>query len=315
MWCRAETLLQISVRAGKELSSDRELKNAEAHANAMFAGIQLYREYMQKCEPMIMAVLPRSAVKHRDDAIRAVWIRAYAWMQSLELLNHTKHIQAISAGNRSLLEFSVDLVLLHTDPTNSSGWKMYHLAFSERLKAAEQLVAFYGAGNVPAVHSEAESFIRREKNSIDSMRKTLWPHAKNPSKAVHPDRWTGKDLFGDVKDADAVYGDQIKASLGMSLAEYYRTEYRRMNWLIHSTMAGVTNLDRIFYSNAAVLALKWCQDLAMFCTQITLKDQQFHDAINDLNAQWRELRRQRDLNYGRLMRDFKAGELPSEDAE
>ena len=82
-----------------------------------------------------------------------------------------------------------------------------------------------------------------------------------------------------------------------------------MNWLIHSTMAGVTNLDRIYYSNAAVLALKWCQDLAMFCTQITLKDQQFHDAIEDLTAQWRELRHQRNLNYVSLMREFEADEL------
>jgi hypothetical protein len=293
------------------VSSNEELKRAEAHANAMFAGIQLYREYMKKCEPMIMAVIPRSAFKHRDGAVQAVWIRAYAWMQSLELLNHTKHIQAISAGNRSLLEFSVDLVLLHTDPTNTNGWKMYHLAFSERLKAAEQLVGFYGAGNVPAVHSEAESFILREKNAIDDMRRTLWPNAKDPNRAVHPDRWTGRDLFRDVENADAAYGDQIKNSLGMALAEYYRTEYRRMNWLIHSTMAGVTNLDRIYYSNAAVLALKWCQDLAMFCTQITLKDQQFHDAIDDLNSQWRDLRRQRDLNYKTLMREFEAGELPS----
>lgn len=280
----------------------------------MFAGIQLYREYMRKCEPMIMAVIPRPALGHRDVAIQAVWMRAYAWMQSLELLNHTKHIQAISAGNRSLLEFSVDLVLLHTDQTNSGGWKMYHLAFSERLKAAEQLVQFYGPGNVPAVHAEAESFILREKNSIDDMRRTLWPNAKDPSKAAHPDRWTGRNLFTDVEAADVAYGDQIKTSLGMSLAEYYRTEYRRMNWLIHSTMAGVTNLDRIYYSNAAVLALKWCQDLAMFCTQVTLKDQQFHDAIADLNTQWRELRHQRDLNYGMLMREFEAGK-PSKEAE
>lgn len=300
-------------RLEKNLSTDRELKTAEAHANAMFAGIQFYREYMHKCEPMIMSVLPRQAFKHRDDAIRAVWLRAYAWMQSLELLNHTKHIQAISAGNRSLLEFTVDLILLHTDVTNSSGWKMYHLAFSERLKAAEQLVKFYGPGKVPAIHSEAESFILREKPSIDGMRRTLWPNAKNPEKAVHPERWTGRNLFEDVEVTDIVYGHEIKASLGMSLAEYYRTEYRRMNWLIHSTMAGVTNLDRIYYSNAAVLALKWCQDLAMFCTQVTLKDQQFDDAIDDLNAQWRELRRQRDHNYGMLMHEFDVSDFPVKD--
>jgi hypothetical protein len=273
----------------------------------MFAGIQLYRGYMQKCEPMIMSVIPRQAVKHRDGAIQAVWLRAYAWMESLEVLNQTKHIQAISAGNRSLLEFAVDLVLLHTDPTNSSGWKMHHLAFSERLKAAEQLVEFYGAGNVPTNRSEAESFILREKNSIDDMRRALWPNAKDPSKAIHPARWTGRDLFRDVQEADSQYGNEIKTSLGMPLAEYYRTEYRRMNWLIHSTMAGVTNLSAVYYSTAAVLALKWCQDLAMFCTQVTLRDQQFHEAINDLNAQWQELRTQRDRNYAMLMREFKDG--------
>ena len=312
---RSNTWVVTCYITGDKLNRDQELKIAEAHANAMFAGIQLYREYMKKCEPMIMSVIPRPALKHRDGAIQAVWIRAYAWMQSLELLNHTKHIQAISAGNRSLLEFANDLVLLHTDPTNNSGWKMHHLAFSERLKAAEQLVDFYGAGNVPSVHSEAESFIQREKTSIDDMRRTLWPNPKNPGKAVHPDRWTGRDLFRDAEAADAAYGVQIKASLGMSLTEYYRTEYRRMNWLIHSTMAGVTNLDSIYYSTAVVLALKWCQELAMFCTQITLKDQQFHNAIDDLNEQWRELRRQRNLNYSMLVSKFDAGEAQSAETE
>lgn len=289
------------------MSSDRELHEAEARANAMFAGVQLYVQYMRKCEPMIMSVLPRPELGHRDNAVKAVWLRAYAWMQSLELLNHTKHIQAISAGNRSLLEFTVDLVLLHNDPTNNGGWKMYHLSFSERLKAAEQLVAFYGAGNVPPVHAEAEAFIAREKASIEDMRRHLWPSPKDPTRGIHPDRWTGRNLFEDVVAADAAYGDQIRANLGVSLAEYYRTEYRRMNWLIHSTMAGITNLDRIYYSTAAMLALKWCQDLAMFCTKITLRDQQFHDAIDDLNAQWRELREERDHNYERLMREYGAG--------
>jgi hypothetical protein len=291
------------------LSSDEELREVEARANAAFAGVKLYLEYMRKCHDMIMGVLPRPALSHRDNAVKAVWLRAYAWMQSLELLNHTKHIQAISAGNRSLLEFTVDLVLLHTDPTNNSGWKMYHLSFSERLKAAEQLIAFYGAGNVPAVHAEAEAYIAREKPIIERMRLQLWPN-KDATKGLHPDRWTGRDLFKDAEKADEVYGDQIRTNLGVSLAQYYRTEYRRMNWLIHSVMAGITNLDRIYYSNAAFLALKWCQDLAMFCTQITLKDQQFNDAIDDLNRQWRELRDQRDLNYTLLMREYKVGNMP-----
>jgi hypothetical protein len=174
-------------------------------------------------------------------------------------------------------------------------------------------VAFYGAGNVPPVHAEVEAFILREKASIEDMQRHLWPSPKDPTKGIHPDRWTGKNLFEDVVAADAAYGDQIRANLGVPLAEYYRTEYRRMNWLIHSTMAGITNLDRIYYSTAAMLALKWSQDLAMFCTKMTLSDQQFHDAIDDLNAQWRGLREERDRNYERLMREYDAGGVPPEE--
>lgn len=103
------------------MSSDRELSEAKARANAMFAGVQLYLRYMRKCHEMIMPVLPRKGFKYRDNAVKAVWLRASAWMQSLELLNHTKHIQVISVANKSLLEFTMDLVLLHTDPTNNSG--------------------------------------------------------------------------------------------------------------------------------------------------------------------------------------------------
>lgn len=53
----------------------------------------------------------------------------------------------------------------------------------------------------------------------------------------------------------------------------------------------------------------------MFCTQVTLRDQQYHDAINDLNEQWRELRHQRDLNYALLMREYETKEMSSEKEE
>jgi hypothetical protein len=49
----------------------------------------------------------------------------------------------------------------------------------------------------------------------------------------------------------------------------------------------------------------------MFCTQVTLKDQQYDDAIDDLNEQWGQLRHQRNLNYQTLLRQEEAaGETP-----
>jgi len=74
---------------------------------------------------MIQGVLSQPAVGHRDTSLKGIWLRALAWMQSLETLNHTKHVQAISAGNRALLEISVDMVLLHHDKSNALGWKIF----------------------------------------------------------------------------------------------------------------------------------------------------------------------------------------------
>jgi hypothetical protein len=100
---------------------------------------------------------------------------------------------------------------------------------------------FYGEKGVtvPNVYEDPERFYQNEKTIVDDMRRTLWPLKKNPAKAEHPKRWTGSsDLSVDIEEADRLYGAEIEANLGVGLLEYYRTEYRKMNWQIHSGIAG-----------------------------------------------------------------------------
>jgi hypothetical protein len=65
---------------------------------------------------------------------------------------------------------------------------------------------------------------------------------------------------------------RFRDDLRKSLTEYYRTEYRMMNWQIHSGLAIVTRLPPEAYSLIAANSLLWCADLAMLITQIVLID-------------------------------------------
>src|SRR5205809_1108702 len=121
------------------------IAESEKFANANYSSIQIVVRFMADRSKAIEGVFPIKDKTHRDEAIRGLWFRAFAWMRSIEQLNGAGHFQAISAGLRALLEIAVDLILLHHDKTNGLGWKIQQWGTSERMKAAEQLVRFYHA--------------------------------------------------------------------------------------------------------------------------------------------------------------------------
>lgn len=229
--------------------------------------------------------------------MKGLWLRALAWMQSLEALNHTKHYQAISTGNRALLEIAVDLILLHHDKTNRSGWKMLWYAESEKLKSAYLAMKYFNEKGIaiPDVYKPLEEFYLSNNIQIDNMRRFLWTNKKKPLKAEHPKRWTGRsDLSKDIEEADKLFSSAIVADLGMTLTQYYRTEYSKMNWHIHSGVASFWNLPPETFNLICAKALDWCANLAMFCTKIVLIDFQFNKAITGLNEEWDDLKSRRE---------------------
>jgi Family of unknown function (DUF5677) len=277
-----------------------EIENTTAFATGLFQGVQVVAEYMKNRSSLIEDVFCKPDTGYRDACMKGLWFRARAWMQSLEVLNHAKHVQAISVANRALLEITVDMVLLHHDKTNSSGWKMFQWGMSERMRAAEQTVKFYEEQGtaVPEKYKALENFFLNEKTIVDDYRIKLWPNTRNPQKAVHPARWTGSsDLSVDIKEADRLYGRQTKADLGLTLQEYYRTEYRKMNWQIHSGIAGIWNFEAPAFELIAGMSLKWAADFGMLCTKVALMDFGYHHAVEGLSKEWEAVKSRREFVF------------------
>jgi hypothetical protein len=274
------------------------IEQTKAFATGLYQGTQVVADYMKDRWPTINAVMTKADTGYRDACIKGLWSRAHAWMQTLVKLNDPLDFQAISVANRALLEITVDLILLHKDKTNGSGWKMHWWGESQKMKSSEQIIRYYQQNglDVPEQFDAQVEFVRDSKSSIDIMRTALWPNKRDPNQPRHPKRWTGNPtLFEDIELADAFYGQQVKADLGSTLVEYYRTEYAKMNWRIHSGVAAFWNQPPEAFNLVAGFGFKWCADFGMLCTKIVLLDFGFGEVLDDLRQEWENLRHQRDV--------------------
>ncbi len=249
-------------------SDDFSIEKCEALAQANVQNVQLIFNFAEKHKDSIISIFPKPDSRERDICIKGLWSRAYFWLCSLNRLNETKDFQAFGSANRALLEISIDLSLLHQDKTNVSGWKMRQWSLSEKLQGAEQIVKFYTDQNitVPDTYSEQQEFIQFNKSHILAMRNRFW-------NGNHPQRWTGnRYLSQDVKNADTFLGKTFSEVLGKTLLEYFQTEYKKMNWYVHSGVASFWNLPKEFFPTLSACFLKGCADFAFISTQIVLKD-------------------------------------------
>ncbi len=290
------------------MENDFGIEQSKAFATGLFQGAQIVFGYMKCREPLISAAEGKSETGYKAGCLKRLWLRAYLWMQTLERLGDPLDFQAISVGNRALLEFLVDLILLHHDKTYELAAKMFWWGESEKLQASEQIINFYEEQglSVPDEFEAQEIFYKTDKAKIENMRKTHWPNRKNPS--THPKRWTGNStLFEDIKAADQLYGSVVKAEIGSTLVEYYRTQYRKMNWRIHSGVASLGDQPTEAFYLICGFGFKWCADFAMLCTKIALTDFGLDVAVADLAQEWERTKRKRDSVYIHELYKFHSG--------
>ncbi|HEY0428420.1 MAG TPA: DUF5677 domain-containing protein [Pyrinomonadaceae bacterium] len=272
-------------------------------ADANYTGIEIVSDYMKQYKDLIIKLPSKPASAKRDDALKALWTRAYAWILSLRTLKQTAHYQAISTASRTLLETTVDILFLYADKTDKTAEKMFAFAFSEQFKAAEQIVNFFKENDetLPDEYVEQQKFYKSQLPNIQMFRNTYWQTPKQKQKQVnaeHPNRWTGQDLGSDVRKIDKICGEIIKRNLNISLGRFYRTEYRRINWHIHAGLASLHSrtgkkMPAETYDITVGISLRWCADFAFFCTQIVLTDFQYTVAISDLSDEWKRLQNYR----------------------
>lgn len=263
--------------------------NERDAAEGLFRGVVLIADYMKEANQNLLDTLMKPS--ERETAMHGVFLRAASWMKTLKKLNHPSDVQAIVTCNRSLLEITVDIILLHEDRTNATASRMWWWEESAKLKSAEAIATYY-SGDVPDEYTPQVEFIKNRKTAIQDQRTALW-------NGGHPNRWTARNLQEDVKEADRVLGEEVRKGLGSTLTEYYETEYRRMNWYVHgSALASVRGLAPSTFQCVCGLAFKACSDLAWFCTKLILTDFGFMEHLPGIQDAWESLREQRLLAYG-----------------
>ena len=290
------------------MESEFGIEQSKAFATGPFQGARIVTKYMKDRYVLISEAEGNSETGYKTGCIKRLWIRAYLWMQTLAKLDHPLDFQAISVGNRALLEFLVDLILLHHDKTYELAAKMFWWGESEKLREAEQVIDFYDKQglSVPDEFEAQKMFRKTDKIKIEDMRKTHWPNRKNPS--THPKRWTGNStLLEDITDADQLYGSVVKAEIGSTLTEYYRTHYREMNWRIHSGVASLGDQPPEAFYLICGFGFKWCADFAMLCTRIALTDLGLDGSLTDFEQEWEGIKRKRDHVYIHELYKFHSG--------
>jgi len=285
-----------------------DIERGKAFATGLFQGAQVVGQYMKDRYVLITEADGKPQTGYKTGCMKRLWLRAYLWMQTLGKLNDPLDFQAISIGNRTLLEILVDLIILHHDQTHEMAAKMFWWGESEKLKGSEQIVTFYADQglSVPDEFEAQEIFYKTRKSNIENMRRTHWPNRKNPTK--HPDRWTGEsNLFEDIKRADQLCGLAIKAEISTTLVEYYRTQYRKMNWRIHSGVASLGDQPAEAFYLICGFGFKWCADFAMLCTKIALSDLRLGVALSELEQEWESIKRKRNHVYIHELYKFHSG--------
>lgn len=281
--------------------ADENDRTPHQQAESYFQATQLLTRELEQKFQNIKGVLQKD---ERETRLEQSFVRCVAWMQSLSLLSGARHIQAMVAAERALIEITIDVLFLHHDTTLERTERQRVWEISAKLKSCERAVSFFVESHnpIPSEYAVQETFINNRKASINQERVRLGWVKRGTNNPRHPDRWTDNDLSVDVKEADLLLsthsprklgGVDIKSELGVSLEQIYRTEYTRMNWLVHgSGLLFVIDSTPDQISLLARITLGRCIDLSFLCLKVLLTDFRIAEALENFDERWRGLRLQ-----------------------
>jgi hypothetical protein len=193
-------------------------------------------------------------------------LRVIAWLRTFAKLTDPADYQAAAAGTRAMFEISVDLTLLHFDRRQNPVDKVKTWEMSAKLKHAEAVVRYVdGRGGVAPDGTEVLlRFPKQFGAGIRAARERHWP-LNSGKPAVHPPRWTGRNLGGDAEAADRF----VPAH---GFVSFYEHRYRTICWNIHgSGLGGVRGLDMELFPGLTALAFTETSHFAVVAAEMALR--------------------------------------------
>jgi hypothetical protein len=177
----------------------------------------------------VRCVINNLLSKTQEEACHlATYTRTQANVESLLLLQQSKHVQAIAMLARALFELAVDARLLEAIP---NGWiKMTAHAEVEKLRLANKIIKFKVAN--PGVTTDTmiyQNYVNQNSVRIAAVQKSIWPNLK---KVEH---WSGMMLADRCTFLKSPF-DQI-----------YAEDYPRISWYTHPGLTGVANIPFVAF--------------------------------------------------------------------
>lgn len=92
-----------------------------------------------------------------------------------------------------------------------------------------------------------------------------------------------------MKNVDRILENSVSELFGAPLTQYYRTEYKRMSWYIHSGVSSFWNLPAEAYPTLSAFFLDGCANFGLLSTHIILKDFGLTEHLPDYYSQLENL--------------------------
>lgn len=284
--------------------SQINLDESAAYASACYAGMDLILKAFDNYHATIETTLyrfPKAGRAARDKALYQLWLRTYAWLQSTIKLNQPRDYQAVATACRAVFELLVDVALIYKSDGDRSALKMLAYADSEKLEVCRKRVDFFKARGIAIdpVNSIPARFYAQSRSSIETMRNTWW------GRSTHPRRWTGSNtLKEDVLEVERLCGAEMDKDLTMSVEQFYETEYKKLNWHIHSGLASTWNMPAESYHIWAAFSFRWLGEFAFVIAKMILVDIGMPKGFPQIREHWEAIKKAQRKEFADKMSEF-----------
>ena len=207
-------------------ATDPAIKEATSNTDRFYTQVKSLHNFDNtEVRCVINNLLSKTPV---EECHLANYIRTQGNVETLLLLQHSKHVQTIAMIARALFELSVEARLLEVVPNS---WALVtHHAEVEKLRLANKIIRFKNAN--PGVTTDTtiyQQYIDHESARIIAIQNSLWPGVK---KVVH---WSGMNLA------------ERCAFLKTPFDQIYSEDYPRVSWYAHPGLTGVANVQFVTF--------------------------------------------------------------------
>ncbi len=204
-------------------------KRIEAFYEGTRAATDLAQQVMI---PQLKALMSPS---RKEEILKGLYFRMYAWMRTLVSLNDTVHFQATASAARSIFELLLDIKLVIDDNPKGALQKFDAFVEVEKFRVAKKYVDFKNHNPSLKYRGDQgkENLVNKqdEQTRIEELKELHWGRDKK-DKVISPPHWSGWPLSKRAEEAGKDYEFSYHESFGL------------LSWYVHPGSVGIQGMSK-----------------------------------------------------------------------